>query len=192
MSTRIMRIAASVILALGALGPGVTSAATPISIYGAWHCSDDACTWAKVRTVAEFDSKNHWLIDRGDGTARPSVNLVILSFVNPLTLLNGSADGGGAPVGMTPEIVQYFRGHGIRVMVSIGGITYTKDWNTALAQNAALLGQRAAALATRLGVGVEIDYEESSSPNLGGLQAFIDAYRSSTRTTRPGPTRRPA
>jgi len=171
-----MRIAASVVLALGALGPSLTSAATtPISIYGAWHCSDDACTWAKVRTVTEFDSKNHWLIDRGDG--RPSVNLAILSFVNPLTLLNGSADGGGAPVGMTPEIVQYFTSRGIRVVVSIGGITYTKDWNTALAQNATLLGQRAAGLATRLGVGVEIDYEESSSPNLGGLQAFIDAYR---------------
>ena len=56
MSTRNMRIAASLLLALGALGPGVASAATPISIYGAWHCSDDACTWAKLRTVAEFDS----------------------------------------------------------------------------------------------------------------------------------------
>src|SRR5207302_728683 len=38
-------------------------------------------------------------------------------------------------------------------------------------------GQRAAALATQLGVGIEIDYENSSSPNLTGLQAFITAYR---------------
>ena len=118
MSTRIMRIAASVLLALGALGPGVASAATPISIYGAWHCSDDACTWAKIRKIDEFDSKNHWIIDRGDGTGRPSVNLVILSFVNPLSLLNGSADGGGAPVGMTPGHRQVLRqprdpGHGL-------------------------------------------------------------------------------
>jgi hypothetical protein len=34
------------------------------------------------------------------------------------------------------------------------------------------------ALATSPGVGVEIDYEENSSPNLTGLQAFIGAYRS--------------
>jgi hypothetical protein len=175
MSDRIKRIVVSVVLALGVFGGGSASAASPMEIYGAWHCSDDACTWANVRTVTEFDSKNHWLIDRGDG--RPSVNLVILSFVNPLQLLNATAVGGGAPVGMTPEIVQYFTTRGIRVMVSIGGITYTKDWNTALAQNATLLGQHAAALATRLGVGVEIDYEQSSSPNLAGLQAFIDAYR---------------
>src|SRR6185295_15362727 len=112
--------------------------------------------------------------DQGDG--RPSVNLVILSFVNPLQLLN-AAPGAGAPVGMTQEIVRYFTDRQIRVMVSIGGITYTKDWNTALAQNAMLLGQRAAQLATTLGVGVEIDYEQSSGPNLAGLQQFIDAYR---------------
>ena len=122
---------------------------------------------------------NHWLVDRGDG--RPSVNLVVLSFVNPLKLLNGTTDAttlNGVPRGMTPDIVGYFRSHGVRVMASIGGITYTKDWTTALTTNATLLGQRAAALADSLGVGVEIDYEEASSPNLTGLQAFIDAYRS--------------
>ncbi|WP_432836415.1 hypothetical protein [Dactylosporangium sp. CA-092794] len=45
--------------------PGVpASAATyPVQVYGAWHCGNDACTWGTVRTVAEFDSKNHWLID---------------------------------------------------------------------------------------------------------------------------------
>jgi hypothetical protein len=36
----------------------------------------------------------------------------------------------------------------------------------------------AAAAAQRLGVGFEIDYEENTNPNLAGLQAFIDAYRS--------------
>jgi len=40
------------------------------------------------------------------------------------------------------------------------------------------LGLNAAALAKSLGVGIEIDYENSSSPNLTGLQAFINAYRS--------------
>src|ERR1051325_6556995 len=59
---------------------------TPIQVYGVWHAGNDACTWATVRTVTEFDSKNHWLIDRGNG--QPSVNLIILSFVNPLKLMN--------------------------------------------------------------------------------------------------------
>src|SRR6187455_1120375 len=71
-------------------------AATPIQIYGSWHCGNDACTWATVRTVTEFDSKNHWLIDR-DGTGpstSPSVNLVVLSFVHPLKLLNQTTDAG--------------------------------------------------------------------------------------------------
>lgn len=151
---------------------------TPIQIYGAWHCSNDACLWGTVRTIADFDANNHWLIDRGDG--KPSVNLVVLSFVNPLKLLNGTNDSGdanGAPVGMTPAIVNYFTSHGIRVMLSIGGITYVSDWDTALSQNATLLGQKAAALATQLGVGIEIDYENSTSPNLSGLQSFISAYR---------------
>ena len=64
--------------------------ATPISIYGAWHCGNDFCTWASVRNMTDFDQKNHWLIDRGDGP--PSVNLVILSFVHPLRLLNKTND----------------------------------------------------------------------------------------------------
>src|SRR5688572_31535172 len=160
-------------------GPTPTpSPATQLQIYGAWHCGNDACTWAAVRTVTEFDSKNHWLIDRGDG--RPSVNLVVLSFVNPLKLLNRTTDAGnlnGVPRGMTPEIVGYFTSRGIRVMLSIGGITYTDDWDEALSISGTLLGQRAAALATRLGVGIEIDYEQNSNPNLVALQDFINAYR---------------
>lgn len=151
---------------------------TPIQVYGVWHAGNDACTWSTVRTVTEFDSKNHWIIDRGNG--QPSVNLVILSFVNPLRLLNQTTDAGnlnGVPKGMTSDIVNYFKSRNIRVMLSIGGITYTNDWNTALQQNAALLGTRTAALATQLGVGIEIDYEENSSPNLTGLQSFITAYR---------------
>ena len=165
--------------ALGGAAPGRAEAATsPIQVYGAWHCSDDACTWATVRDMTDFDQKNHWLIDRGDG--HPSVNLVVLSFVNPLRLLNGTTDAGdtnGVPNGMTSAIVNYFTSHGIRVMLSIGGITYAGDWDTALGQNPTLLGQKAAALATQLGVGMEIDYENASSPNLTGLQSFVSAYR---------------
>jgi hypothetical protein len=159
---------------------GVTNAATtPISVYGAWQCSNDACTWGTVRSVTEFDSKNHWLIDRGDGV--PSVNLVVLSFVQPLKLLNKTTDAQtaqGVPVGMTSGIVNYFTSHHIRVMLSIGGITYASYWDQALATNPTQLGLNAAAVAQQLGVGIEIDYENASSPNLTGLQAFINAYRS--------------
>ena len=158
--------------------PAAAAAPTPVQVYGSWHCGNDACTWSTVRDMADFDTNNHWLVDRGDG--RPSVNLVILAFVNPLRLLNQTNDAGdvaGVPRGMTPAVVSYFTSHGIRVMLSVGGITYTNDWDTALAQNGAQLGRNAAALALQLGVGIEIDYEENSSPNLTGLQAFVDAYR---------------
>ncbi|MER7174077.1 hypothetical protein [Streptomyces mesophilus] len=155
------------------------AAGTPPQVYGAWHCGDDFCTWGRVRSVAEFDSMNHWLIDRGDG--RPSVNVVVLSFVEPQKLLRLTDDAttvDGVPKGMTPEIVQYFTSRGVRVMLSIGGITYTDEWDAALAENPTQLGLNAAALASRLGVGIEIDYEQNTDPNLTGLQAFIDAYRS--------------
>jgi hypothetical protein len=158
--------------------PPLATEPTPISVYGAWHCSDDACLWGSVRDITEFGAKNDWLIDRGDGV--PSVNLVVLSFVNPLRLLNKTTDSStldGVPRGMTPEVVAYFQEHDIRVMLSIGGITYVDDWNEALATDAAQLGANAAEVAQNLGVGIEIDYEENSNPDLVGLQAFISAYR---------------
>src|SRR5947209_14582843 len=157
------------------------NAQTQMQIYGAWHCGSDFCTWASVRDMTDFDTKNHWLIDRGDGSRLPSVNLVVLSFVQPLKLLNKTTDSqtlNGVPLGMNSAVVSYFTAHNIRVMLSIGGITYTSYWDQALSQNATQLGLNAAALAKSLGVGIEIDYENSSSPNLTGLQAFIDAYRS--------------
>ena len=153
--------------------------ATQIEVYGAWHCGNDFCTWSTVRNMMDFDTKNHWMIDRGDGV--PSVNLVVLSFVNPLKLLNKTNDAqtvNGAPIGMNSPIVSYFTGHNIRVMLSIGGITYTDDWDTALAMNGTQLGLNAAALAKQLNVGIEIDYENNTSPNLAALQNFITAYRS--------------
>jgi len=129
--------------------------------------------------MTDFDTRNHWLIDRGDGS--PSVNLVVLSFVQPLKLLNKTNDAGtalGVPIGMNSAVVNYFKSHGIRVQLSIGGITYVDAWNQALATNPTQLGLNAAAVAQQLGVGIEIDYEENTNPNLTGLQAFINAYRS--------------
>jgi hypothetical protein len=155
------------------------AAATQLQVYGAWLCGTDECTWATVPNMTTFDADNHWLINRGDGIA--SVNLVVLAFVNPLKLLDQTTDSGdvdGVPAGMTSTVVNYFTSHGVRVMLSVGGVTYTGDWDTALSQNPAQLGLNAAAAARQLGVGIEIDYENSSSPNLTGLQSFIDAYRS--------------
>ena len=153
--------------------------ATPISVYGAWHCGSEFCSWASVRNMTDFDTRNRWIIDRGDG--RPSVNLIVLSFVHPLRLLNKTNDAGttqGIPTGMTQAVVDYFKARGIRVQLSIGGLTYTDAWNQALATNPTQLGLNAAEAATRFGVGIEIDYEENTNPNLPALQSFINAYRS--------------
>ncbi len=159
--------------------PRPVAAFTGVSVYGAWHCGNDFCTWSSVRNMTDFDTRNRWLINRGDGS--PSVNLIVLSFVHPLQLLNNTTDATtsqGIPIGMNQAVVNYFKSHGVRVQLSMGGITYTDAWNQALATNPVQLGLNAAAAAQRLGVGFEIDYEENTNPNLTGLQAFINAYRS--------------
>src|SRR5207249_6267661 len=91
---------------------------------------------------------------------------------------NDSQTLNGVPIGMNAQIVSYFTSRNIRVMLSIGGITFVNNWNNALASNPTQLGLNAAAAARNLGVGIEIDYEENTTPNLTGLQAFINAYRS--------------
>lgn len=177
----LMKLLIAVYLLIGWC-PGVAGAATvrmPVSIYGVWHCGDDGCSWGQAPSMTEFDRKNHWLIDRGDG--KPSVNLVVLSFVNPMKLLTETTDATtlkGIPRGMTPDVISYFSRHDIRVMLSIGGISYVDFWNQALAESPSQLGLNAADAAVRLGVGIEIDYEEDNTPNLSGLQSLIDAYRS--------------
>src|ERR1700694_3764167 len=96
-----------VVLAAAAAACG---AGNPISVYGAWLCSNDGCSWAAVRDITDFDAKNHWLIDRGD--TWPSVNLVVMSFVNPLKLLNKTTDSAnlnGVPCGITAGVVNYFK-----------------------------------------------------------------------------------
>lgn len=155
--------------------------ATSIQVYGVWHAGNDYCVWGSVRNMTDFDQKNHWLVDRGDGSGLPSVNLVVLSFVHPLKLLNKTTDSqtlDGIQRGMTQDVVNYFKSKGVRVMLSIGGITYVDAWDQALSANATQLGLNAAEVAQRLGVGIEIDCEQNRNPNLAGLQAFITAYRS--------------
>jgi hypothetical protein len=152
---------------------------TQLQVYGLWHCSPDACSWATVPNMTTFDTQNHWIIDRGNGS--PSVNLVVLSFVSPLKLMNLTTDStttNGIPNGMTPAVINYFESKGVRVMMSIGGISYTKDWTKALGTNPTQLGINAANAAKQFNVGMEIDYEKSSNPNLTGLQQFVSAYRS--------------
>ena len=149
-------------------------------VYGAWQCSNDNCSWQTVRDMTDFDNKNHWMIDRGDGSGLPSINVAVLSFVQPTKLLNLTNDAAtvnGIPIGMNSAIVNYFTSHNVRVMLAMGGATYTSDWDTALSTNATQLGTNAANAAKAMGVGIEIDYENDPSPNLAALQDFIDAYR---------------
>src|SRR4029077_7680755 len=129
--------------------------------------------------MTTFETDNHWLIDRGDGV--PAVNVVVLSFVNPVDLMNltnSSNTKDGIPIGMNDAVVNYFQSKGVRVMFSIGGIRFVKDWDKALNTNPTQLGINAANAAKQFGVGMEIDYEKSSHPNLAGLQQFVTAYRS--------------
>ena len=161
------------------LGTMSSPADAQIQVYGLWHCSPDACSWATAPNMTTFDTQNHWIIDRGNG--KPSVNLVVLSFVNPQKLMNLTTDStttNGIPNGMTPAVVNYFESKGVRVMMSIGGISYTKNWDKALGSNPTQLGINAANAAKQYNVGMEIDYEKSSNPNLTGLQAFVTGYRS--------------
>ena len=155
---------------------------TPIQVYGAWNCYSDACSWASVPNMTTFDTDNRWLIDRNmDGSYHPSVNVVVLSFVDPVKLMNLTNDSttvNGIPIGMTTAVVNYFQSKGVRVMFSIGGASFTSHWNKALGANPTQLGINAANAAKQFNVGMEIDYENSSSPNLTGLQSFVTAYRS--------------
>ena len=158
------------------------AAQTQMQIYGAWHCYSDACSWASIPNMTTFDTDNRWLIDRNlNGTYQPSVNLVVLSFVNPVKLMSlttDSADTNGIPIGMNTAVINYFESRGVRVMMSIGGASFTKDWDKALSTNPTALGINAANAAKQFNVGMEIDYEKSSNPNLAALQQFVTAYRS--------------
>ena len=118
---------------------------TPTQVYGVWHCFSDGCNWFSVPDMITFDTDNHWLIDRGDGV--PAVNVVVLSFVNPVDLMNltnRSNTKDGIPIGMDVVVVNYFESRGVRVMFSIGRIRFVEDWNKALSTNPTQLGIHAA------------------------------------------------
>src|SRR5258707_6141669 len=167
------------VCAFGLTMESALQAQTQMQIYGVWHCYTDGCGWLSVPNMTTFDTDNHWLIDRGNG--QPSVNLVILSFVNPVDLMNltnNATTTNGIPIGMNTAVVNYFQSKGVRVMFSIGGIRFVKNWEKALGSNPTQLGINAANAAKQFNVGMEIDYEKSSNPNLTGLQQFVSAYRS--------------
>jgi hypothetical protein len=179
-----MRAKVFPLLALGILAAVTPSANAQyqMQVYGLWHCYTDACSWASVPNMTTFDTDNHWIIDRNmDNTFHPSVNVVVLSFVDPVKLMNLTSDSGdvnGIPIGMNTAVVSYFQSRGIRVMMSIGGFSYISHWDKALKANPTQLGINAANAAKQFNVGMEIDYEKSSGPNLTGLQQFVSAYRS--------------
>src|SRR5258708_1809885 len=153
-----------------------------MQVYGLWHCYDDACSWASIPNMTTFDTNNHWIVDRNkDNIFHPSVNVVVLSFVDPVKLMNKTNDSStvnGIPIGMNTAVINYFQGRGIRVMMSIGGFSYISHWGKALKSNPTQLGINAANAAKQFNVGMEIDYEKSSNPNVTGLQKFVSAYRS--------------
>jgi hypothetical protein len=101
-------LAATAMVALISAFP--MAAQTPISVYSAWHCYTDGCGWASVPNMTTFDSDNRWLIDRNmNGTYDPSVNVVVLSFVQPVKLMsltNDSGDVNGIPIGMNGELLR--------------------------------------------------------------------------------------
>ena len=154
-----------------------------MSIYGVWHCGNSFCDWSQVRDMTEFDSANRWIIDSNGG---PAVNLVVLSFVKPMELLLRTDDGpfaNGIPVGMTTDVVDYFKDQGIRVLLSMGGVTYTNSWNEALLTDAEGLARNAVAAINALGAdGLEIDWENGtpSKAELAGMESFIATYNGLT------------
>jgi len=81
-----MRRKSLILFALVVLVVGPMKAQTPMQVFGVWHCYSDGCNWFSIPDMTTFDTDNHWLIDRGDGV--PAVNVVVLSFVNPVDLMN--------------------------------------------------------------------------------------------------------
>ena len=137
-----------------------------MQVYGLWHCYSDACSWASVPDMTTFDTDNHWIIDRNlDNTYQPSVNVVVLSFVDPVKLMgltNDSTTVNGIPIGMNSNVVNYFESRGIRLMMSIGGASFVSHWDKAPKASPTQLGINAANAAVKFNVGMEIDYEKAA------------------------------
>src|SRR5438270_10850494 len=115
-TSRLLRILGSFLL-LGLSTVPPLSAQAKLQVYGLWHCYDDACSWASVPNMTSFDTNNHWIIDRNkDNSLHPSVNVVVLSFVDPVKLMNKTNDSttmNGIPAGMNTAAINYLQSHGI-------------------------------------------------------------------------------
>ena len=126
---RRLPLSVGIIGILSALSGSPAMAQYQMQVYGLWHCYTDSCSWASVPNITTFDTDNRWIIDRNlNNTYQPSVNVVVLSFVDPVKLMNLTNDSGdvnGIPIGMNTAVVSYFQSHGIRVMFSIGGASDT-------------------------------------------------------------------
>jgi len=86
-------------------------------------------------------------------------------------------DANGIPKGFTQNAVNFFKNMGIYVIFSIGGASYSGDWDRALSSNPAQLARNAAAVANKFGVGIEIDYETDNGASLNQLDTFVKTYR---------------
>lgn len=164
----------------GGGGGGGSGDPQAVTIFGVWHCGNSYCDWSRVRDMTEFAEANNWIIEGNDGGM--AANLVVLSFLKPMELLlqtDSGAFANGVPVGMTPAVVDYFKAAGIRVLLSMGGVTYTDSWNVALVTDPELLAWNAVAAVKALGAdGLEIDWENGtpSEAELAGMETFIETY----------------
>jgi len=164
-----------IILTLALIGILYAQQLSLEKIYGVWHCGDDGCLWAVPTTL----SNSEWILNRGDG--KPTANLVILSFINPVALLEKTTNQetiNGVPRGFTNEVVSFFQNASITVQFSIGGASYAGLWDQALSKDPTTLAQNAAAVAKQFNVGMEIDYENENANSLNALDTFVNVYRS--------------
>jgi len=67
-----------------ALSESAPISASPIQVYGVWHCGNDLCAWGTVRDMAEFDRKNRWFIASIDEPAVLAVELGHIADRTPL------------------------------------------------------------------------------------------------------------
>ena len=146
----------------------------------AWDMTKN-CDMTNAIGSNQFKCCHDWLLNSLNG-----INVVSLAFLKPTEIMNssicatGTCTEWGVRSGM-PGAVQYFKDGGMDlVFLSIGGATYNQYWEDVLINNdtAGDFASKVASIASDLGVGIEIDYEESASPNLGGLEHFIKTYRS--------------
>jgi len=142
------------------------------TVYGIWHCGSD-CAWTSQPDL----SSSAWIVNRGDG--KPTSNVVIFSFMDPIALVNSQNSGGytnGVPNGMISSL-SYFTSHGIRVIFSIGGAAWSSRFVSALNQNAEQFARNAATVAMKYNVGIEIDVEVDSSSYSSQLTTFVNTFR---------------